>query len=231
MVLLELFTSEGCSSCPPADRLLEDLSGGELAKGVEIVPLSFHVDYWNHLGWRDPYSRAEFSRRQESYAAVLSSDVFTPQLVVDGEAQLVGSDRREALAAIGRAAKRPRASVEMARINDPQAPPRKAAWKVAIDASSLVQRPALTYLFVAVTEDGLASSVARGENAGRTLRHVGVVRALRPLGRLWLDEDGKATRDVTLDLDPSWQVDRLHVVAWLADGPNGRVVGSVRNRY
>ncbi len=191
MVLLELFTSEGCSSCPPADLLLEQLTGGELAAGVEVVPLSFHVDYWNHLGWRDPYSNADYSRRQESYAAVLGSDVFTPQLVVDGEAQLVGSDRREALAAIERAAKRPRASVEVARVADPQAAPRKTAWKIAIDAGPVTQRPALTYLFVAVTEDGLASSVARGENAGKTLRHVGVVRVLRPLGRVWLDQDGR----------------------------------------
>ena len=228
MVLLELFTSEGCSSCPPADRLLEQLSGDELVADVEVVPLSFHVDYWNHLGWRDPYSNADFSRRQESYAAVLGSDVFTPQLVVDGEAQLVGSDRREALAALARAAKRPRASVEVARVADPQAPPRKVAWKIAIDAGSLPQRPALSYLFLSVTEDGLASSVARGENAGKTLRHVGVVRVLRPLGRVWLDETGKATQNVTIDLDPAWQADRLHVVAWLADGPNGRVLGSAR---
>ena len=95
----------------------------------------------------------------------------------------------------------------------------------------MTQRPALTYLFVAVTEDGLASSVARGENAGKTLRHVGVVRALRPLGRVWLDQDGRANQDVTLDLDPSWRVDRLHVVAWLADGPNGRVLGSARTGF
>ena len=166
--------------------------------------------------------------RRATAAILRRADVFTPQLVVDGEAQLVGSDRREALAAIARAAKRPRASVEVARVADPQAPPRKAAWKVAIDAGSLTQRPPSTYLFVALTEDGLASSVARGENAGQTLRHVGVVRALRPLGRIWLDQDGKTTRDVTIDLDPSWQADRLHIVAWLADGPNGRVLGSAR---
>jgi hypothetical protein len=231
MILLELFTSEGCSSCPPADRLLEQLAGDDLVVDVEVVPLSFHVDYWNHLGWRDPYSNADFSRRQESYAAVLGSDVFTPQLVVDGGAQLVGSDRREALAAIARMAKHPRASVEVARVADPQAPPRKSAWKVAIDAGALAQRPPSTYLFVALTEDGLASSVARGENAGKMLRHVGVVRVLRPLGRIWLDQDGKTTRDVRIDLDPSWQADRLHIVAWLADGPNGRVLGSARIPY
>ena len=231
MVLLELFTSEGCSSCPPADRLLEQLAGGELVADVEIVPLSFHVDYWNHLGWRDPYSRADFSRRQERYSAVLSSHVFTPQLVVDGNEQLLGSDRREALAAIARAAKRPQASVEVERVVDPQAPPRKAAWKVAIDAGSLAQRPSSTYLFVAVTEDGLASSVARGENAGRTLQHVGVVRALKPLGRVWLDQSGKATHDVTIELESSWRADRLHVVAWVAEGPNGPVLGSARVLY
>ncbi len=228
LVLLELFTSEGCSSCPPADRLLEELAGGELVAGVDVAPLSFHVDYWNHLGWRDPYSRADFSRRQESYAATLGADVFTPQLVIDGETQFVGSDRREALATIARAGARPRAALELEGIADPQAPPLKSAWRIAIDAGSLRQRPATPHLFVAVTEDDLASSVSRGENAGRTLRHVGVVRSLRPLGRVWFDQSGRVTKEVTIDLDRAWRTDQLHVVAWIADGPTGRVLGSAR---
>jgi hypothetical protein len=228
-ILLELFTSEGCSSCPPADLLLEELAGGELAAGVEIVPLSLHVDYWNHLGWRDPYSSADFSRRQESYSGTLRSDsVFTPQLVIDGESQVVGSDRRGALQAIERAARRPRASVVLEQIDDAQAPPRRSSWRVSLDAHSLAPRPPATYLFVAVTEDGLASSVSRGENTGRTLRHVAVVRRLRALGRAWLDERGTVTQEVTIDLDPAWRRDRLHVVAWAAAAPNGQVLGSTR---
>jgi hypothetical protein len=227
-VLLELFTSEGCSSCPPADRLLEELAGGKLVDGVEIVPLSLHVDYWNHLGWRDPYSSADFSQRQDSYAASLSSDVFTPQLVVDGSAQVVGSDRREALATIARAAKVARAAVKIETADGAAAAPLRAAWRVTVDAAPLVKRPPLTYLFVAVTEDGLQSSVAHGENAGKTLHHTGVVRTLRPLGRVWLDQRGQASQDVTVDLDRAWQRDHLHLVAWIADGPTGRVLGSAR---
>jgi hypothetical protein len=227
-VLLELFTSEGCSSCPPADRLLEELAGSDLVPAVDVVPLSLHVDYWNHLGWKDPYSDAEFSRRQERYSNVLPAGrVYTPQLVVDGERHLVGSDRRQVLAAIAGAGERRKAAVTL-RAAAAEASPLSASWQVSLDAEALSPRPANADLFVAVTEDGLASSVSRGENAGRKLEHVAVVRSLRSLGRIPLDASGHATRDVTIDLDRSWRRDQLHLVAWIADGPQGRVLGAAR---
>jgi hypothetical protein len=132
------------------------------------------------------------------------------------------------LAAIARSAKQPRAAVSLERLTAATTSPRQASWRVAIDASALTQRPPATHLFVAITEDGLASSVARGENAGRTLRHVAVVRSLRTLGRVWLDQAGRATQDFTIELETSWQPERLQVVAWVADGPAGHVLGARR---
>src|SRR6188472_2787151 len=102
-VVIELFTSEGCSSCPPADRVLAQLAESGL-DGIPIIALSEHVDYWNRLGWKDPFSAARFTDRQQQYADVLRSDVYTPQMVVDGRRQLVGSDRASAVDEIRKAA-------------------------------------------------------------------------------------------------------------------------------
>src|SRR5579863_7576892 len=105
-VLVELFTSEGCSDCPPADALLEKLDRSQPVRNAQMVVLSEHVDYWNDIGWKDPYSSHEFSARQGDYAHRFRLDgPYTPQMVVDGEAQFVGSDERRAILAIEGAAK------------------------------------------------------------------------------------------------------------------------------
>src|SRR5947207_1240023 len=110
-VLVELFTSEGCSSCPPADLLLARLQKEQPIKGVQVIPLSEHVDYWNQLGWTDPFSSGAFTSRQQSYSrAIRSTDVYTPQMLVDGTVAFVGSDSRKAIETLTAAARAPKAA-------------------------------------------------------------------------------------------------------------------------
>jgi hypothetical protein len=162
-VLVELFTSEGCSDCPPADRLLAHLD-------AQAVVLSEHVDYWNQLGWKDPFSSELFSRRQESYCSQLASKgPYTPQMVVDGETEFVGSDSARAAAAIAKAARRPKAEVSLNRT--------AAGLELAINSA-----PAGGDVWMVLADDRDVSQVGAGENRGRRLEHVAVVRSLQKIG-------------------------------------------------
>lgn len=176
-VLAELFTSEGCSSCPPADLLLQQLDRMQPVPGARIIVLSEHVDYWNQLGWRDPFSAAQFSRRQEQYARLLGAEVYTPQLVVDGRTPVLGNDPAAVQKAIARAAGRAKAPVRIAE-----------AKRDGGDAAVRISIPALAKgradVWIAAADESDRSSVNRGENTGRTLTHVAVVRSLKKLGEV-----------------------------------------------
>jgi hypothetical protein len=171
-VLLELFSSEGCSSCPPADTLLDKLEQTQPVPGVHIIALEFHVDYWNRLGWTDPFSNAEYSERQRAYSqAMKKSNVYTPQMVVDGAAEFVGSSEASALKALAAAATvSSPVTLRAERIDD----------SVNIQVAPAAQ-PLNVYL--ARTERGLATQVPSGENAGKTLHHAPVVRSVVLLGK------------------------------------------------
>lgn len=167
-VLVELFTSEGCSSCPPADALLSELVRSQPVAGVRIVPLALHVDYWDRLGWKDPFASADFSARQTDYQRGFKRrGGYTPQMIVNGTREFVGSDRSAALAAIA-AAGRERAGD----FSD---------WLNATAGDPRLKSDDPLELLLAETEDGLHSKVVAGENEGRELLHDGVVRSLRPL--------------------------------------------------
>ena len=158
-VLLELFTSEGCSSCPPADRLLEKFDRDQSIAGADLVVLSEHVDYWNQLGWKDPFSSAAYSERQREYAERLHGEVYTPELVVDGAKGLVGSDEREATAAIRDALRAPKASIGVsAQVMEGKA-------KIGIHMDQGVEGD----VYLALAHDATSSQVLRGENRGRAL--------------------------------------------------------------
>ena len=197
-IVVELFTSEGCSSCPPADALL-----AELAKRPDILALSFHVDYWDRLGWKDPFSSAAATARQQRYAEILAPHtVYTPQIIVDGRWQAVGSDRSEVEQALAAAA----------------GAPAPAPIKLAVDHTQVLitlgpggQQATGSVVLIAFDRRHV-DTVERGENEGRSLSHVDVVRGFAVIGRF----DGRVR---TIEAPIPWQADRVAAVVQAADGP------------
>jgi len=211
LVVVELFTSQGCSSCPPADALLAVLD-----KDPNVLVLSEHVDYWNHLGWRDPYSSNAFSARQQRYARRFAQDgPYTPQMVVDGRTQFVGSDARQARAAIVQAGRMVKVTVTLVKEGD----------HVRVIAPKLPAggKAKSAELWVALVRPEGAAHVPRGENAGRTLRHVAIVRSLAKAGTA-TREEGVAH---TLNLPPM-ESGAWRVVAFLQEPEQGAILGAGR---
>jgi hypothetical protein len=216
VILAELYTSQGCSSCPPADRLLSSI--GELATdGAEIIPLAFHVDYWDDLGWRDPFSDAAWTERQQRYAVRVSQGrVYTPMLVVQGREHIVGSSQGEVSEALAHAARAPATGASIqGRTEGPD--------RVAIDARA-GDSAALAY--VALVESGIDTRVLRGENQGRVLRNDHIVRRLQRAFELGPHE--RKSETVTLALDPGWRRDHLGVVLFLQDPESLAITSAAR---
>ena len=201
-VVVELFTSEGCSSCPPADALLV-----ELANRPDVLALSLHVDYWDRLGWKDPFSSAAATARQEQYARLLNIDaVYTPQIVVEGRREAVGSDRAAVERAVDAASHESSAVPVTLSVKNGQA--RITLGRGGVTASASV---------VLIGFDRRrVDTVKRGENSGRTLTHVDVVRGIEEVGRF----TGQASQIVSR---PPWQTDRLAAIVQAADG---RILGA-----
>jgi hypothetical protein len=212
-VVVELFTSEGCSSCPPADELLGHLRQDLSAKNIQVIPLGFHVDYWNSLGWKDRFSSADFSARQEQYARSLKVDgPYTPQMVVDGETEFVGSSSGQATSAISHAASQPElATVKISASGDQLSVEVKAA------------HPDTGNVLLAITEDNLATNVGSGENGGHTLHHTAVVRELRQLGQL---HEGSFAATVPIKLEKDWKRENLRAVVFVQEGASGKIQGA-----
>ena len=200
-IVVELFTSEGCSSCPPADKLL-----AELANRPEVLALSFHVDYWDRLGWKDPYSSREATERQNRYATLLDlATVYTPQIVVDGKWQAVGSNRADVEHAIGLAQRNPRDVPVTLVLN------RGRAQITLGPEANIVPAAVLLIGF----DRRHVTEVKRGENSGRTLAHVDVVRGITEIGR----SNGAGDE---FEVPVGWQCDRIAAVV---QAPDGRILG------
>lgn len=208
-VLVELFTSEGCSSCPAADDALARLLRSQPVEGVELVALGFHVDYWDELGWADPYGLPLSAEHQKRYAGANGDNtLFTPQMVVDGLSPFAGNEDKARAAATERA-RQPKVPLRLSAPVEGDA----VVVRVGLDAAP----PPDTELFVALTEDGLSSQVTRGENAGRTLSHAAVVRAWEPAPALKAGTGGGFASEVRLKLAPAWKREHLRAVAVLQE--------------
>lgn len=202
---MELFTSEGCSSCPPADALL-----ARLARQPNVLALSFHVDYWDGLGWRDPYSSAEATARQRAYARALDGRVYTPEMVVGGTAGFVGSRADEAQQRIAAETGRPsEATVTLAA---------RASGRSVTVAYSATKAPEPLAVTLLLVQRSAESSVARGENGGRTLRHTNVVRTFETR------ED--AAGQATLALPDGLSAADVMAVALVQNGPVGAIAAA-----
>jgi hypothetical protein len=202
--VVELFTSEGCSSCPPADQVLAELADDAKKKGQRIFPLAFHVDYWNSLGWKDPFSLPVSSERQEQYGAALRvSQSYTPQMIVNGNTEFVGSDRRRARKVVDAALALPAQALLTLRVKA-DGDKQKIEYQVS-------GAPKDGVLCVAVVESGLVSEVRRGENAGHTLAHANVVRKFVTIPLVEL------TGSVGLEAEFSSPNRDLQVIAFLQD--------------
>jgi hypothetical protein len=221
-VVVELFSSEGCSSCPSADVVLDRLARQQSVSGAEILAIEQHVDYWNNLGWRDPFSSEFYSQRQYRYADAFGRDgVYTPQMIVDGQAEFTGSDGRRAEEEIARAARRPHAKVTLT----------QGTVSVSVNVS-VSDLPPLTpgdtaELWLALTEGDLSTQVPRGENAGRLLRHAPIARELRRVGTI--PPEGYRG-ELKLSPPSGAARDRLRAVVFVQEARKHRILGAAALR-
>jgi hypothetical protein len=224
-VVVELFTSEGCSSCPPADALLAQLASQQLAENVQLIAMEEHVDYWNELGWADPFSSREWTSRQYGYAGALGNgNAYTPQMVVDGTVEFVGSHAQKAKETILKAGSRPKILVQLA--------PDKTDGTGAGSFSAKVGKLEGTTsgdaaeVWLAITETKLHSAVTRGENAGEDLHHAAVVRSMRKIGEAKAGSETSFAGDASVPLQKEWKRENLRAVLFVQEKRSRRILGA-----
>lgn len=226
-VIVELFTSEGCSSCPPADSFLAQLSARQPIAGVEVIALEEHVDYWNHDGWFDPFSSAEWTLRQQDYAARLSgTGTYTPQMIIDGQREIVGSREHDVEQAIQEAAHREKMRVVLRAEAGDGSRTKHLAVSVETLKGSFDQDNAEVWL--AVTEGNLRSAVRSGENAGKDVPHSAVLRTLHRIGVMPPGQPSSVvfTASPQVKLKAEWKQQNLHFVVFVQEKKSRRILGA-----
>jgi hypothetical protein len=228
-VVVELFTSEGCSSCPPADALLARLAQEPLAGNVQLIALEEHVDYWDNQGWVDPFSSHDWTSRQYDYAATLGNrNPYTPQMVVDGSAEFSGGHAQKAHDAILNSASKAKIPVILALGSSSGTNKENISVKVGKLEGTTKGDPAEVWL--AITETGLHSAVTRGENAGEDLHHAAIVRSMRKIGEAKGEREASFAEDVTVPLKKEWKRENLRAVLFVQEKKSRRILGAAEIR-
>jgi hypothetical protein len=216
------FTSEGCSSCPPADALISELG----ASSKSVIPLAYHVDYWNHLGWSDPFSSRQWSERQSDYARAMNLEgEYTPQMVISGAWQCGGSDA----GSIERAVAAARSALPLGRTSIQTSLADHGSRKLQVKITAQMLNTAGTgphVVMLALYESGLASKIGAGENGGREITYDYTVRKLLPAFELDGAKGASASKELNIELDDSWSLAHLGVAAFIQDSTSLKIEGA-----
>jgi len=223
-VLVELFTSEGCSSCPPADALLLRLGRTQPIREADVIVLEEHVNYWDNLGWEDPFSSEAATERQQEYGQAFGGrQVYTPQMIVDGSAEFVGSAEDRALRAVRAAGARPKPAVSLSWIDG-------GMLRIHVEPFTQAAQGEMPEVFLAITENMLHSDVKRGENAGRGLEHDGVVRRLIPVGKIESGPEGFSSA-IAIRAAHEWNLRNLRAVAFVQERRSRRILAAAATPF
>jgi hypothetical protein len=224
-VLLELFTSEGCSSCPPADSYVEMLDKSQPLPGVRVIVLSEHVDYWDQDGWKDPYSSHSLTDRQANYVRALGlPTAYTPQIIIDGTAVLKG-DPKQINDIYAKAEAQPMIPVRIDSASVDRQSPSVVRAHISVDGQAAKHK---AEVFVALALDHADSQITAGENNGKHLSYVSVVEELMKVGKLEKGRD--FSQDVQLNLKPGADPHNLRVIAFLQESGPGKVLGAAMDK-
>jgi hypothetical protein len=224
-VVVELFTSEGCSSCPPADALLATLSKDQPVLGADVIAIEEHVDYWDGLGWKDPFSSPAWTRRQREYAAAFrNGSVYTPQMVVDGQAEFVGSRKRQSEQEISAEARRTKTEVIVtSNRSGAEETPR---FSVRVGKLMGGTSGDFAEIWLGVAENNLESEVRGGENAGEHLRHSSVLRTLAKIGVAEAGKDESFSGNPLVRLDHAWKPENTRVIVFVQERKSRKILGA-----
>jgi hypothetical protein len=225
-VFIELFTSEGCSSCPPADAWLEKVDASQPVPGAEVIVLSEHVDYWDHDGWKDPYSSSLLTERQSTYAREFGlGSPYTPQAIVDGQSELHLNDPQQTMKVFQKSAEASMIPVTITRVSADRGSP--ALLRAHIEISGHSEKLGAD-VFGAIALDHAESQVQRGENGGKRLTHVAVVQRMTKIGKL--DKGRDLSLDFQMQLPPGVDPGNLRLVVFLQQPGQGKVLGAAMTR-
>jgi len=213
--VVELFTSEGCSSCPPADELIAQIQ--QESNGQPVYILAYHVDYWDRLGWKDQFSSSAFSQRQNLYADWLNASLYTPQAVVNGTREFVGSDGNTLREAISNGLQK--SAIADLSLTSVKLEPKKIDIQFHTDVA-----PAHTVLLLALVQRNAVSKVLRGENRGRTLSHVQIVRDLQNVNL-----NGKTDGSASITIADGLNKDGLEIIGFLQNTDSGAIIAATKS--